>query len=440
MRTYSSIPVERAIAGGFLSLILIGALLLWGFNRLEGLALSPLDAFFTSTSAVCVTGLAVVDTGKDLAPASQVILLVLIQLGGLGVMTATTFMFMLLRMHIGIRQRILFAGGMGLDGPAGAVRLVSRIVKITFLIELLMAIPLFWGFLERFDWRTSLWLSVFHSISAFCNAGFSPFSDSLGSFTSSFLVPGSVMVLIVLGGLGFVVIGDGWEWIKGQKNKLSVHCKLVLLTTFWLITVGTCFFVAVEWNGAFAGMSPPVKLWNALFCSITPRTAGFNTSSMNSLSPQSVFMVMVLMIIGASPGSTGGGIKTTTFSILVSSVFFNTRGSSRLVLWRRTIPQETVLRAMMLFFLYVVAVVLGIFAVGAVEDFPFSDVIFEVISALGTVGLSMGITDKLSEISKIVLIMLMFWGRIGVLTFMFSLIGKESCDKVGYVDVSVPIG
>nr|WP_321503199.1 potassium transporter TrkG [uncultured Dethiosulfovibrio sp.] len=421
-------------------MILIGTLLLWGFNRLEGMDLSLLDAFFTSTSAVCVTGLAVVDTGADLAVPSQVVLLLLIQLGGLGVMTATTFMFMLLRMRIGIRQRILFAGGMGLDGPSGAVRLVLRIVKITFLIEFAMAIPLFLGFLDRFDWRSSLWYSVFHSISAFCNAGFSPFSDSLGSFTFNWLILGAVMVLIVLGGAGFVILGDLWEWIIGGKRKLSVHCKLVLLTTFWLIIIGTCFFLIMEWNGALAGMSPSLKLWNALFCAITPRTAGFNTISMGSLSVHSAFMVMILMIIGASPGSTGGGIKTTTFSLLVSSVFFNTRGSSRLVLWHRTVPQETVLKAMMLFFLYLMAIVLGVFALSTVENLSFEAVVFEVVSALGTVGLSMGITANLSWAGKILLIILMFWGRIGVMTFMFSLVEKDDCDKIGYVEVSVPIG
>lgn len=420
-------------------MILIGALLLWGFNHLNGMDLSLLDAVFTSTSAVCVTGLAVVDTGKDLAMPSQLILLLLIQLGGLGVMTATTFMLLLLRMRIGIRQRILFAGGMGLDGPSGAVRLVARIVKITFFIEFFMAIPVFIGFMRLFDWRTSLWYSVFHSISAFCNAGFSPFSDSLGSFTSSWVVSGSVMVLIVLGGAGFVVLGDCWEWIVRGK-KLSVHSRLVLLTTVWLIVVGTSFFLVVEWNGALSGLSPALKLWNAVFCAVTPRTAGFNTISMTSLSAYSAFMVMILMIIGASPGSTGGGIKTTTFSLLVSSVFFNTRGSSKLVLWHRSVPQDTVLRAMMLFFIYLTAIVAGVFAVGAIEDFAFKDVIFEVISALGTVGLSMGITADLSWGSKVVLIILMFWGRIGLLTFMFSLIDKESLDKVGYPDVSVPIG
>lgn len=420
-------------------MILIGALLLWGFNCLNGISLSPLDAVFTSTSAVCVTGLAVVDTGKDLAMPSQVVLLLLIQLGGLGVMTATTFMLLLLRMRIGIRQRILFAGGMGLDGPSGAVRLVARIVKITVLIEFFMAIPVFIGFMGRFDWQTSLWYSIFHSISAFCNAGFSPFSDSLGSFTSSWLLSGSVMALIVLGGAGFVVLGDCWEWLRKGK-KLSVHSRLVLSTTAWLIVVGTVFFMVVEWNGALSGLSPALKLWNALFCAITPRTAGFNTVSMSSLSSYSAFMVMVLMIIGASPGSTGGGIKTTTFSILVSSVFFNTRGSSKLVLWHRSVPQDTVLRAMMLFFLYLTAIVVGVFAIGAIEDFAFKDVIFEVISALGTVGLSMGITADLSWVSKVVLIILMFWGRIGILTFMFSLIDKENLDNVGYPEVSVPIG
>lgn len=420
-------------------MILIGALLLWSLNWIGGTPLSFLDSLFTATSAVCVTGLSVVDTGKDLVPLSQVVLLLLIQLGGLGVMTATTLMLLVLRRRIGIRQRLLFAGGMGLDSPSGAIRLVIRIVKTTLLIEILFAVPLFVGFMRMYDFGTSIWYSIFHSVSAFCNAGFSPFGDSLAAFSSQWLIPGAVMALIILGGAGFVVMGDIWEFARHGK-RLSVYSRLVVITTLSLIFLGAFFFVILEWNGALGGLSFPMKLWNGLFCSVTTRTAGFNTVSFADFSPQGVFLAIILMIIGASPGSTGGGIKTTTFGLLVSSAFFNTQGSSKLVLWHRTIPNETLLKAMMLFFLYLTTIVSGGVALGATEDLPFMAVIFEVVSALGTVGLSMGITGGFSFGGKLVLILLMFWGRVGILTFMFGLMGKDGADNVDYADVSVPIG
>ncbi|PIE53984.1 MAG: potassium transporter Trk [Dethiosulfovibrio peptidovorans] len=439
MKTYSAIRVERVIVGGFLSLIVIGALLLWGCNRWGGQPLSVLDALFTSTSAVCVTGLTVVDTGTGLSVPSQWILLALIQLGGLGVMTAATFALLLFRRHIGIRERLLFAGSIGLRGPSGAVRLVARIVKMTLLIEGVCMIPLFFGFHQRFDVGTSLWYALFHSVSAFCNAGFSPFSDSLARFTSGWFVSGVVMVLIVLGGVGFVVLWELWSRFR-YRRRLSVHTRLVLVLTVALILSGTAILALTEWTRGLAGFSPALKLWNALFCSVTPRTAGFNTISMGDLSSVGVFVIMLLMVIGASPGSTGGGMKTTTFGLLMSSAFFNTRGESQLVLWRRTVAQSTVLQAMMLAILYMITLVAGILLISLSESLSFRSLVFEVVSALGTVGLSMGITSELSWIGKCELILLMFWGRVGILTFMFSVLHKETSHTVTYAEAPVSIG
>ncbi|MCF4115014.1 MULTISPECIES: TrkH family potassium uptake protein [Dethiosulfovibrio] len=420
-------------------MILIGALLLWGFNYLGDMPISPLDALFTSTSAVCVTGLAVVDTGRDLVFSSQAILLLLIQLGGLGVMTAATFTLFLLRRPIGIRQRLLFAGGMGLEGPSGAVRLVARIVKMTLVIECLAAVPLFFVFSETMSAMDSLWCSIFHSVSAFCNAGFSLFSDSLEGYATGWLLPAVVMFLIVLGGIGFIVLWELGEWFRGRK-RLSIHTRLVLVVTVSLVFFGAAVLALTEWDGLLRGLSVPMKIWNALFASVTSRTAGFNTLPTVGLSSLGAFLIMILMMIGASPGSTGGGMKTTTFGLLVSSAFFNTRGNSNLVLWHRSVPQKLVLRAMMLAFLYVATVLFGILLLNLVEDMSFRSLAFEVVSAMGTVGLSMGVTADLSPAGKWILILLMFWGRVGILTFLFSLANIEESSKVSYAETSIPIG
>lgn len=420
-------------------MILIGTFLIWGSNLFCGKPLSLIDAFFTSTSAVCVTGLSVVDTGKNLVPASQAVLLILIQLGGLGVMTAATFLLLLLRRPIGIRQRILFAGGMGLDGPSGAVRLVARIVKITVVIEGVFAIPLFFGFLKKFPPLKAIWYAVFHSISAFCNAGFSPFTDSLETYSSSILIPGVIMILILLGGSGFVVVSEIYEKFAHGK-RCSVHTRLVSLVTLLLILAGTGLLCLSEWNRAFYDMPVFYKIFNGLFAAVTPRTAGFDTVSMNAYSDLGMFIVMILMIIGASPGSTGGGIKTTTFGILVSSAFFSGFGESRLVLWKRSVPNRVVLRAMMLFFMYAATIVVGVLLLDLSESFTFREVSFEVISALGTVGLSTGVTPDLSWCGKMIIILLMFWGRVGILTFMFSVMDRSNLENINYPETFIPVG
>jgi trk system potassium uptake protein TrkH len=439
LKTYTALPIERKIVIGFLGLIGTGTLLLLLFNAASR-PLDVIDALFTATSAVCVTGLTVVDTGKALSHASQLVVLLLIQLGGLGVMTATTALSLLLRERIGLRQRLFLAGGVGLDSPSGVIRLLIRILLLTFAIEGLGAIPLFWGFLRAGQSPLeSLYNAIFHSVSAFCNAGFSLFSENLEGFSSSLLVPGTVMGLIVLGGLGFIVLSELRDHFR-QRARLSVHSRLVLSTTAGLVLFGTLTLLSCEWDHSLGTFSPGWKAWNALFSSITPRTAGFDTVSPAAFSSSGIFILVLLMIVGASPGSTGGGFKTTTLAVLIVSTWNAIRGRSEIQLWNRRLPFRVIQRAITVFVLYLGTLGLGLAALVLIEPFPFQSLLFETASALGTVGLSLGITSKLSDGGKLVLVMMMFWGRVGIATFLYGLVKRESKGKVSYPDAEIPVG
>ncbi|HAA47490.1 MAG TPA: potassium transporter Trk [Synergistaceae bacterium] len=417
-------------------LIASGTFLLWTGNFFYK-PLRLIDALFTATSAVCVTGLIVVDTGSFLSPFSQWVVLLLIQMGGLGVMTAFTALPLLRGSKIGIRQRLLFTGGLGLDTPAGAVRLLAKILKMTFAIELFGALLLFGAFLEYFEPARAMYNAVFHSVSAFCNAGFSTFSGSLVAFSETGTIPGTVMALIVLGGLGFIPLSEVVSLPRGRR--LSPYCRLVLSVTFTLIIVGSFLLLISEWNGLFRGIPFHLKIWNALFQSITARTAGFNTIPIPAMSTTGLFVLCLLMIIGASPGSTGGGMKTTTFGILALSSITDIRGRKEVVLSGHRLPPQTVRKALTLTFLYVGTILGSAFILSLTEPFDFRGVFFEVVSALGTVGLSTGITGELSDTGKLILILLMFWGRVGIVTFVYGMLETEDKTRISYADTNVPI-
>ena len=430
---------ERKIVLGFLALIGTGTLAILLLNA-NSRPLTLVDALFTATSAVCVTGLTAVDTGKDLANASRLVLLLLIQLGGLGVMTATTALSLLMRERIGLRQRMFFAGGFGLDSPSGVIRLLIRILSLTFAIEAVAVFPLYWGFSRAgLSPEQSLYNAVFHSVSAFCNAGFSLFPDNLEGFSSSILVPGTVMVLVVLGGLGFIVLSELKEMFR-RPGKISVHSRLVLFTTAGLVLFGTALLLISEWNHSLGAMGGGWKLWNGLFSSITPRTAGFDTVALSTFSSAGLFVVILLMIVGASPGSTGGGFKTTTLAVLLVSTWNVIRGRSEVHLWNRRISIRVIQRAITLIVLYLGTLGLGLMILALLEPFPFRSLLFETASALGTVGLSLGITSGLSDAGKLVLVLLMFWGRVGIITFLYGLVKREARGKISYPDEEIPVG
>jgi len=439
-RQYSKIKVERIIIAGFLSLILAGTLSIYFFNNLAEMEMSFLDALFTSTSAVCVTGLIVLDTATQLSFPSQLTVMLLFQLGGLGVMTAATAMMILLRQRIGIKQRLLFTGGIGLDSLSGAVRLIIAVLKITFVFEILGSLILFMSFSREFPFTEALFHSVFQAVSAFCNAGFSTFTTNLSEYSHSLLIPATVMVLIFWGGIGFIPVVNIISYSK-KKEKIRNHTKMVLCTSITLIILGTVLVALFEWNGALKGYNYFYKFWNAMFLSVSSRTAGFNTIDTASIVSVTAFVVCFLMIIGASPGSTGGGIKTTTFTLVVLSVVAYLRGKRNAMIGYRSIPSSDVTRATSVAVIYISTILFAVLVLSFLENFTFREIVFEVISALGTVGLSMGITGSLSAPGKMVIIVLMFWGRIGMLTVIYGLVrSSQVSEDINYPEVNIPLG
>ncbi len=441
MKVQTSYRVEQVIVLGFLLVILVGALLLWLSNTyLYDMPISIADALFMSTSAVCVTGLVTINLSTGLGMVSQLIILVLIQIGGLGIMTAVMMLGLVAGRRIGIKSRLFFLGGFGLDGVSGAVRLLTIIAKYTFVVETFGALLLYWGFIRHgIPVEKSIYYAVFHSVSAFCNAGFSPLPNGLNGFSLSIIVPASVMMLIILGGLGFPVFANCWD-VLWKKGRLSHYSKLVLFLTFWLITLGTVMLLISDWNEGLAGLPDWARIWNALFTSVTTRTAGFDTVQPSVFSELGKILMIALMVIGASPASTGGGIKTTTLGVLAVAAWNEMLGRDENVFWHRKIGYQTVRRALAMSFMYLITFFIGAVVLSLIEDFSFEALLFEAVSAMGTVGLSLGITTELSVTGKMVLVALMFWGRVGILSFFATLIKEEKKLEIHFTEVNIPIG
>ena len=441
MKVHTSYRVEQVIVLGFLLVILVGALLLWSSNKyLYDMPIAVADALFMSTSAVCVTGLVTINLATGLGMVSQLIILVLIQIGGLGIMTAVMMLGLVAGRRIGIKSRLFFLGGFGLDGVSGAVRLLTIIAKYTFVVETFGALLLYWGFIRHgIPVEKSIYYAVFHSVSAFCNAGFSPLPNGLNGFSLSIIVPASVMMLIILGGLGFPVFANCWD-VLWKKGRLSHYSKLVLFLTFWLITLGTVMLLISDWNEGLAGLPDWARIWNALFTSVTTRTAGFDTVQPSVFSELGKILMIALMVIGASPASTGGGIKTTTLGVLAVAAWNEMLGRDENVFWHRKIGYQTVRRALAMSFMYLITFFIGAVVLSLIEDFSFEALLFEAVSAMGTVGLSLGITSELSVAGKMVLVALMFWGRVGILSFFATLIKEEKKVEIHFTEVNIPIG
>jgi trk system potassium uptake protein TrkH len=401
------------IAGGTAGLLLLPGLY-------TGPHLGFVDALFTSTSAVCVTGLVVVDTATYFTPLGQAWIAALIQAGGIGILTLTTLiLYALGRPSLNLEE----ASG----GTAIPVRFVDERALLRSVVEVTFALEAVGAFLLWIDWRGrfgaagAVWPAVFHAISAFCNAGFSVFSDSLASLRTSPWTLTVVAVLIVAGGLGFLVMQELRMRARRLVPRLSVHTRLALATTAVLIVVAWGAFLVFEWHHELAGMSLADKVSNAMFMSVTPRTAGFNTVDYGAVSNPSLFLTILLMIIGGSPGSTAGGFKTTTFALLFLAFLARIRGDSEVHVFGRTIPRETLDRAASLVVGGVILVGGAIFLlmmtethVGGVADRRhLIQLLFEAHSAFGTVGLSMGATGTVTSAGRLVLVVLMFVGRVG---------------------------
>lgn len=444
-----SLASAEVFVGSFFALIVAGTLALMylpGLYRGEPLGWS--DAVFTATSAVCVTGLIVVDTATYFTFTGQLLLLVLIQLGGLGMLVLTSVIITAFGGRTSIRSEAVAANARSIIPYVSARKLISDIVRFTFFFEAVGAVLLYsvWG--PRLGWREAIWPSVFHSISAFCNAGFSTNTSSLMEFQDSPAIIAIISLLVVTGGLGFVTMEELYVlYIRrtSAANRLSVHSKLVLATTGVLLVAAWVFFAMFEWNGLLTDMPLLDKLCNSFFMSVTPRTAGFNSIDYGQASESSCFLTIILMMIGGSPGSTAGGMKTTTFALIGLLAWSRLRSHPTTMFARRSIPEETIQRAVGLFVVTTGIVVGGIFSIASIGDFtphsqPFLARFFEIVSAFNTVGLSMGITADLSPPSRWVVIGLMFAGRTGPLSIAAALMVRMSMSgkfRLAYEDVVV---
>ena len=410
---------------GFAAVILVGALLLMSPISSRSEEVTPFfDALFTSTSAVCVTGLVVKDTATYWSGFGQFVILVLIQIGGMGVITVAAAVAIISGKKIGLMQRDTMQESLSAPSVGGIVHLTRFILKAILRIELVGAVLLMPIFIRDFGAK-GIWMAIFHSISAFCNAGFDltgyrePFS-SMTSYTGQPIINIVIMLLIVIGGIGFLT----WEDICKNKfhfRRYRMQSKIILLVTLFLIVLPALFFYYTEFTDLPFGK----RLFASLFQSITTRTAGFNTVDLKAMNDAGLLLMIPLMLIGGAPGSTAGGFKITTLAVLMASVLSVFRKRDNAQLLNRRISDETVKHAAAIFMIYLSLFFAGGLTICAVEGLPLRDCLFETASAVGTVGLSLGLTPTLGTVSKIILIFLMFFGRVGCLTLIYATLGKK---------------
>jgi trk system potassium uptake protein TrkH len=435
----------QVLAISFMGAILLGtALLILPFST-HSEHLSLVDALFTSTSAICVTGLIVQDTAAYFTPFGQTIILILFQMGGLGIMTFSTLILLVAGRKISIKDKIILQKGYHHTSAVNVKSLIRTIFLYTIAIESAGTLLLFLCWHKKFPGLKCVFHSLFHAVSAFCNAGFSLFNNSFASYRGDLWINLTVILLIVLGGLGFLVLSEGVHFfprmLRRQKIKTSLHSKMVGTVTLLLVVFSLALFLLIEWNNSLEGFSVKEKILSSLFQVITPRTAGFNTMDLNTIGFSTVFLLILLMFIGASPGSTGGGIKTNTFGVIFAFMKSKIAGRESVSLFYRTLPLELIMRAFTLVTLSIGLIFLSSFALFLTQSgMSMREIFFEVFSAFGTVGLSLGITPRLTEVGKVVIIVTMFIGRIGPLTLLYAFSREKAFGKYEYVEENVMIG
>lgn len=401
--------------------------------------LSPSQALFTATSATCVTGLIVVDTGRDLSLFGKILVLMLMQIGGLSIMVLSGFATMVVGARLGLRGSHALSSALDQTTTRSARKLAIFVVLSTLCVEGFGATIL--SGVEHAGGVAllpSIWHGVFHSVSAFCNAGFALKSESL--LGASPLVLMTIAGLITIGGLGFPVLAAGWSRLRGQPSPASrLQVRLVLVSSAALTSLGSLWFLLFEWNGVLAGLSPIGKFFNAIFQSVTLRTAGFNSIGFAGLGGGTILLMMLLMLIGASPGGTGGGLKTTTVAVLLGAVPAAAAGRTRISLHRHSIPMETLFRCAAIAILGLGALLVACLALLISQDQAFVPLVFECVSALGTVGLSLGATAHLDLIGRMIIIFTMFIGRVGPLSAALLLARRRS-DRVEYPETRLMVG
>lgn len=435
----------RMIAFGFALIIVIGTILLSLPIATKTGETDPLTALFTATSATCVTGLVAADTYQNWTLFGQLVILCMLQVGGLGFMTIGVYISILLKRRIGLQERATLHESVNTLEIAGVVRLVKKIVQGAFIIEGTGALLLATRFIPRFGWANGIYFSVFHSISAFCNGGFDLMGideaySSLVSYEGDILVNVVICLLILIGGIGFIVWDDVLKH-KWHFKKYLLHSKIVLATTLGLTVGGTLLFLVFENNATLSGLTPVEKLLGALFASVTPRTAGFNTVDTGAMSNAGTLLTMLLMFIGGSPGSTAGGAKTTTMVVLLFYAVAMIRNREDINLFGRRLSADVVRKA------NAVVVINFSLAFGAAcaimalhPAIPMPDVVFEVLSAINTVGMTTGITRELGVISKLIVAVLMYCGRLGSLSFALVLAKKPATNHVREPQEKIIVG
>ena len=431
----------RVIIFGFFLVILAGSLLLMlPISSQQGVVTPFLDALFTSTSAVCVTGLVIHDTATYWSQFGQVIIILLIQIGGLGVVTVAGAFAILSGRKIGLMQRSTMQEAIAAPNVGGIVRLTGFILRTAFAVELLGAALLYLVFSREFGLLQGAWYALFHSISAFCNAGFdlmgvkAPFS-SLVDYAGQPVVSLVIALLIVVGGIGFLT----WEDIRTNRwhvHKYRMQSKVILTVTGMLILLPTVYFFFFE----FAGKPLGERVLLSVFQAITPRTAGFNTADLTAMSETGQSMITMLMLIGGSPGSTAGGMKTTTLAVLLAGAIAVFRRRENPHFFNRRVSQETVVQASTILMMYLTLFLTGGLIISRMEGLPILTCLFETASAIGTVGLSLGITPQLSWVSHLILIALMFFGRVGGLTLIFAALSRTQGNVTRLPQERITIG
>lgn len=426
----------------FISLIIIGGILLYlpiSLNKNQSITF--FDAIFTATSAITVTGLVVNNVSVVFNKFGKLVIMILIQLGGLGILTFSSLIILLMYKKIGYNTKRVVREDLNLEDNFDFYKYIKRIFRIVFIIEFLGAVFLFTSFIRQFPLKKAIFYSIFHSISAFCNAGFALFSNNLENFSYSPVINITVILLIVLGGLGFSTIIEVYEYFRGNIKKFSITTKLILIVTSILLFLGTLLIFILEYNNNLLGDGIGNKLLVSLFQSVTTRTAGFNTVSLLSFKKTTLLIMIVFMFIGASPGSTGGGLKTTTLGVLFLGVYSSIRSKGDIVFSKRRISYTTFNKAIALFFIEIIYVIIAIILMTIFDtDKSILSLFFELVSALGTVGLSLGITENLTQASKFILIITMFLGRVGTLTAVYAFSRRLKINKYRYSEETMLIG
>jgi trk system potassium uptake protein TrkH len=426
----------------FAILILVGAfLLVLPLSSATGNAVSFVDALFMSTSAACVTGLATISPSSDLSFFGQIVLLILVQVGGLGTMILYASMTILMGKNMPIKEQLIMQDILDVSTLEELIGVIIAIIKYTFVIELWAAIILTFAFtIEGFEFSKSLYFGFYHSITAFCNAGFALFDDNLESFATTPMINLTIAFTIILGGIGFSVLKETKQVLTGKKtyHKMSAHTKIVLTTTFILLVIGTVFIFFSEFLSSMDSLTLWEKFQISFFQSVTLRTAGFNTINLTLFNPHTLYILIMFMFIGGSPGSTAGGIKTTSLAILVQSIRSTLKGQGKVQMFNRTIADSIVVKTTAIFMLALMITSLFVTILLWLE--PKKDLLgllFEVISAFGTVGLSLNVTPYLSSWGKLMIALVMYIGRVGPLTLVIGL-GQKSQDNTSQVEY--PIG